>query len=327
LDYLGNVRETYGSSSSGAIQDLQENDYYPFGLTVKAYDNSNGNRYLYNKKEEQYDLTNQYDYGARFYAPVIARWTSIDPMAAKYSNFSPYVYCKDNPVSFFDFEGGDVTPAQYRDFFLNYAVSLYDQAKSRGASTEGALTLVSQLALESGYATNSGALKHKNPYSLMPGGKMATFSDYGSATTAFFNNLDKNWPTAMTALSGDVTADALDKAYHTGDYEKLGGAYMERDKVNNYDYGTKILGANSSISRRFIKALDQGIADNNAIISADSKLISSDLSQIQDLVSKGDLDGAAKVSQHLNKTAKESNAAQNKNDTYGRIKSDLQNNQ
>ena len=82
-----------------------------------------------------------------------------------------------------------------------------------------------------------------------------------------------------------------------------------------------------SISRRFIKALDQGIADNNAIISADSKSITSDLSQIQDLVGKGDLDGAAKVSQHLNKTAKESNDAQNKNDTYGRIKSDLQNNQ
>jgi len=248
-------------------------------------------------------------------------------MAAKYANWSPYTYVKDNPISFFDFEGGDVTPAQYKDFFLNYAVSLYEQAKSKGASTEGALTLVSQIALESGYATNSGALKHKNPYSLMPGGKMATFSDYGSATTAFFNNLDKNWPTAMTALKGDdISADALDKAYHTGDYESLGGAYMERDKVNNYDYGSKILGANSSISRRFIKALDQGIADNNAIISADSKLISSDLSQIQDLVSKGDLDGAAKVGQHLNKTAKESNDAQNKNDTYGRIKSDLQNN-
>jgi len=129
----------------------------------------------------------------------------------------------------------------------------------------------------------------------------------------------------MTALSGDVTADALDKAYHTGDYEKLGGAYMERDKVNNYDYGEKILGTNSSISRRFINALDQGIADNNAIISADTKLINSDLSQITDLVSKGDLDGAAKVSEHLNKTAKESNAAQEKNVRYGKIKSDLQN--
>lgn len=155
-----------------------------------------------------------------------------------------------------------------------------------------------------------------------------TFTDYASATSTFFKNLDKNWPTAMTVLaSDDISADALDKAYNTGDYEKLGGAYMERNKQNNYDYGVKILGINSSLAKRFIKALDQGIADNNAIISADSKLIDSDLAQIKDLVSKGDLDGAAKVSQHLNKTAKESNDAQNKNDTYGRIKSDLQNNQ
>ena len=46
--------------------------------------------------------------------------------------------CKDNPISFFDFEGGDPAPAQYQSFFLNYA------------------------------ATNSGAIKHKNPYSLCP---------------------------------------------------------------------------------------------------------------------------------------------------------------
>jgi RHS repeat-associated protein len=105
LDYLGNVRETYSSSGSGVIQDLQENDYYPFGLTVKAYDNSNGNRYLYNKKEEHYDLTNQYDYGTRFYDPVIARWTSVDPLAERNRRWSTYNYVKDNPIRNIDPDG------------------------------------------------------------------------------------------------------------------------------------------------------------------------------------------------------------------------------
>ncbi|MFB0493887.1 hypothetical protein ABID99_000124 [Mucilaginibacter sp. OAE612] len=29
---------------------------------------------------------------------------------------------------------------------------------------------------------------------------MATFFDYASATTVFFNNLDRNWPAEMTVL-------------------------------------------------------------------------------------------------------------------------------
>jgi RHS repeat-associated protein len=119
-DYLGNVRASYdngGNVNATSPRLIQENDYYPFGLTTKYSDVSNGNRYLYNGKEQQFDLSYQYDFGARFYDPVIARWTSLDPIAEKYANWSPYIYVKDNPISFFDFEGGDVTPAQYKDFF------------------------------------------------------------------------------------------------------------------------------------------------------------------------------------------------------------------
>ncbi|MEZ2339424.1 DUF6443 domain-containing protein, partial [Mucilaginibacter sp. RCC_168] len=74
-DHLGNNRVTFDQTNGK----VGEDDYYPFGLNVHRQVNG-GNKYLYNKKELQEEL-NQYDYGARFYDPVIGRFTTVDPLA------------------------------------------------------------------------------------------------------------------------------------------------------------------------------------------------------------------------------------------------------
>ena len=52
---------------------------------------------------------NSYDFGARIYDSRVGRWMSIDPLAAKYTSFSPYVGMGNNPIILVDKDGEDIT--------------------------------------------------------------------------------------------------------------------------------------------------------------------------------------------------------------------------
>ncbi len=77
------------------------------GTELNRYTNQNAeNRYKYNSKEltSDFDL-NWSDYGARWYDASVGRFTSVDPLAEKYSFQSPYAYATNNPVLFRDILG------------------------------------------------------------------------------------------------------------------------------------------------------------------------------------------------------------------------------
>ncbi|MGF7075122.1 DUF6443 domain-containing protein [Mucilaginibacter sp. 3215] len=109
-DHLGNTRVTLTPDPNDGTQQtaklLQENDYYAFGYGIQSTQQtiSPKNEYLYNHKELQ-EETGLYDYGARFYDPIIGRWTSVDPLAEKGRRWGPYVYGFDDPIRFEDPDG------------------------------------------------------------------------------------------------------------------------------------------------------------------------------------------------------------------------------
>ncbi|WPU94325.1 RHS repeat-associated core domain-containing protein [Mucilaginibacter sabulilitoris] len=143
-DHLGNNRLAFDQMNGK----VGEDDYYPFGLNVHRQVNA-GKKCLYNKKELQDEL-NQYDYGARFYDPVIARWTTVDPLAEKGRRWSPYNYVWDNPMRFIDPDGMEGDDPWYvkvgkaiANFFVGntgdtyknveeYATNKVDYIKNRG---------------------------------------------------------------------------------------------------------------------------------------------------------------------------------------------------
>ncbi|HWZ03836.1 MAG TPA: RHS repeat-associated core domain-containing protein, partial [Mucilaginibacter sp.] len=103
-DNLGNTRITF-DTQSGAAAVQQQDDYYPFGLEIpRGTVPFPKNEYLYNKKELQEEFT-EYDYGARFYDPVVGRWTSVDPLAEISRRWSPYNYAEDNSIRNIDVDG------------------------------------------------------------------------------------------------------------------------------------------------------------------------------------------------------------------------------
>ncbi len=84
-------------------------EYYPYGNTsfqsVDATREVPARRYRYTGKERDAE-SGLYYHGARYYAPWLARWTSVDHENRQHPS-NAYVYTANNPIIFIDPDGRD----------------------------------------------------------------------------------------------------------------------------------------------------------------------------------------------------------------------------
>lgn len=110
-DHLDNIRLSYSDANKDGIvtkdEIREENNYYPFGLKHKGYNNlisGKDHKYGFGSKEEQEKL-GWIDITARNYDPAVGRWMNLDPLAELMRRHSPYNYAFDNPIYFMDPDG------------------------------------------------------------------------------------------------------------------------------------------------------------------------------------------------------------------------------
>jgi RHS repeat-associated protein len=119
-DHLGNTRLMFAdkdgdgmvevTSNASTNEILQENHYYPFGLSYGSShwmnDAARDNKYLYNGKEIQDDWSlNLYAYGARYFDAALGRFTGVDPIADQFPHVSEFNYAENEPVANIDLWG------------------------------------------------------------------------------------------------------------------------------------------------------------------------------------------------------------------------------
>ena len=148
---------------------LEENHYYPFGLTMQGISdkaiktNYAENKYRYNQGTELQNKEfndgsgwEMYETGFRSLDPQLGRFTQVDPLTDRYQFFSAYQFAANNPVSIND-PTGALLPSPQQQKMMNTTTGNFDDVNEGFSETDANSSFVSYNEYLSGqYDANGG---------------------------------------------------------------------------------------------------------------------------------------------------------------------------
>ncbi|QIH33489.1 DUF6443 domain-containing protein [Sphingobacterium sp. DR205] len=126
---------------------LEEEHYYPFGLTLNLFGGTGSglvkNDIKFQGQRHDNDLgLNMYSFKYRMHDPQIGRFWQVDPLAEKYMHNSPYAFSENKVTSHFELEGLEAVPLSDGNTLYGpwspdiYSPTLMDQLNYRNGSNQ-----------------------------------------------------------------------------------------------------------------------------------------------------------------------------------------------
>ena len=205
------------------------------GMPGRNFSAGSAYRYGFNGKENDNEVKgegNQQDYGMRIYDPRLGRFLSVDPLAPKYPELTPYQFASNRPIDGIDLDGLE---------YLNFNSSIY-RFITLGPTSETTLATVYEniptqlqnpqtcdLKFSSYGPLNSDGTEYdpaKQGPMLFDRSRFyrASAKFYGAASsgrsTQDINSLRGNAVPGTTAVNGDVTS--MTNTINSGNINSMG---------------------------------------------------------------------------------------------------------
>ena len=239
-DHLGNIRLSYkdsdGNGTVTSSEILEENNYYPFGLKHKGYNNNIVSHHPYKDFQGQ-ELTedlglNVHEWKYRISDPAIGRFWQVDPLAEDYLHNGVYNFSENRVIDAVELEGLEAFILNNRGRKATYTNNVHvdnylkdkvasgslsvSEAEFVGMNQYGAYKARDNKGIASRFAANSG----------LPTDPMNPNVD--DSKDAIRHSL---WSALNTQTSGEDFARGIGVAHELGN--KYGMEQMGMDLANN----------------------------------------------------------------------------------------------